>query len=289
MSGRLTKVEFTNLEKVLYPELKVTKAQVIEHYIRVAPKILRVLFNRPLTLTRFPDGVDRGGFYEKDIPPGAPPWVETFKRYSESAQRELSYIVCNQLDTLIWMANLASLEIHMCLSTTDSFENPDLVLVDIDPEPPLDFSDVVDVAILVKENLDALGLRSYVKTSGKKGLHVVVPIVHGYSFLEAREFVQQIGRLVARESELVVTEFRKSRDPGTVFIDYLQNSHGRTMVCPYSLRATPNATVSTPLDWREVDQRLKPEQFNVFTSAKIEKDPWRDLLEHHQKLEMNSK
>jgi bifunctional non-homologous end joining protein LigD len=289
MSGRLTKVEFTNLEKVLYPELKVTKAQVIEHYIRVAPKILRVLFNRPLTLTRFPDGVDRGGFYEKDVPPGAPPWVETFKRYSESAQRELSYIVCNQLDTLIWMANLASLEIHMCLSTTDSFENPDLVLVDIDPEPPLDFSDVVDVAILVKENLDALGLRSYVKTSGKKGLHVVVPIVHGYSFLEAREFVQQIGRLVARESELVVTEFRKSRDPGTVFIDYLQNSHGRTMVCPYSLRATPNATVSTPLDWSEVDQRLKPEQFNVFTAAKIVKDPWKDLLEHHQKLEMNSK
>ena len=289
MSGRLTKVEFTNLEKVLYPELKVTKAQVIEHYIRVAPKILRVLFNRPLTLTRFPDGVDRGGFYEKDIPPGAPPWVETFKRYSKSAQRELSYIVCNQLDTLIWMANLASLEIHMCLSTADSFENPDLVLVDIDPEPPLDFSDVVDVAILVKENLDALGLRSYVKTSGKKGLHVVVPIVHGYSFLEAREFVQQIGRLVARESGLVVTEFRNSRDPGTVFIDYLQNSHGRTMVCPYSLRATPNATVSTPLDWREVDQRLKPEQFNVFTAAKIEKDPWRDLLEHPQKLEMNSK
>ena len=289
MSGRLTKVEFTNLEKVLYPELKVTKAQVIEHYIRVAPRILRVLFNRPLTLTRFPNGVDRGGFYEKDIPPGAPPWVETFKRYSKSAQRELSYIVCNQLDTLIWMANLASLEIHMCLSTVDSFENPDLVLVDIDPEPPLDFSDVVDVAILVKENLDALGLRSYVKTSGKKGLHVVVPIVHGYSFLEARAFVQQIGRLVARESEVVVTEFRKSRDPGTVFIDYLQNSHGRTMVCPYSLRATPNATVSTPLDWSEVDQRLKPEQFNVFTSAKIEKDPWRDLLEHHQKLEMNSK
>ncbi len=289
MSERLTKVEFTNLEKILYPELKVTKAQVIEYYIRVAPKILGVLFNRPLTLTRFPDGVDKEGFYEKDMPLGTPAWVETFKRYSGSAKRELSYIVCDQLDTLIWMANLASLEIHMCLSTANSFENPDLVLIDIDPEPPLNFRDVVDVVVLVKENLDALGLRSYVKTSGKKGLHVVVPIVHGYTFREAREFVQQIGRRVARESRLVVTEFRMSRDPGTVFIDYLQNSHGRTMVCPYSLRSTPNATVSTPLDWSEVDQRLKPEQFNVFTVAKIEKAPWRDLLEQHQKLEVNRK
>jgi bifunctional non-homologous end joining protein LigD len=289
MPGRLTKVEFTNLEKVFYPEIEVTKAQVIEYYIRVAPKILGVLFNRPLTLTRFPDGVHKKGFYEKDIPLGAPTWVETFKRYSESAQRELSYIVCNQLDTLIWMANLASLEIHMCLSTTDYFENPDLVLIDVDPEPPLNFRDVVDVVVLVKEKLDALGLRSYVKTSGKKGMHVVVPVVHGYTFREARAFVQQIGRLVARESELVVTEFRRSRDPGTVFIDYLQNSHGRTMVCAYSLRATPNATVSTPVDWNDVDQRLKPEQFNIFSVAKIEKDPWRDLLENHQKLEMNLK
>ena len=132
-----------------------------------------------------PGRLTKKGFYEKDIPLGAPTWVETFKRYSESAQRELSYIVCNQLDTLIWMANLASLEIHMCLSATDYFENPDLVLIDIDPEPPLNFRDVVDVVILVKEKLDALGLRSYVKTSGKKGLHVVVPIVHGYTFREA--------------------------------------------------------------------------------------------------------
>jgi len=289
MSEKLTKVEFTNLEKVLYPKLNVAKTQVIQYYIQVAPRILGLLFKRPLMLTRFPDGIDKKGFYEKDMPVGTPTWVETFKRYSESAQRDVNYILCNELDTLVWLANLASLEIHICLSTADSFETPDLVLIDIDPEPPLHFRDVVSVTLLVKERLDALGLISYPKTSGKKGLHVIIPIVRKYTFRQVREFVQRIGQLVAKESEIVVTEFRRSRNPGTVFIDYLQNSRGRTMICPYSLRATPEATVSTPLDWREIDQGLKPEQFNIFTVTKIEKDPWKGLLENRQKLEVNWK
>lgn len=285
VSKNLTKVEFINLDKVLYPELKITKAKVIEYYIKVAPKMLDFLAKRPIVLTRYPNGIDKEGFYEKDAPLGTPPWVETFKTYSETAQREISYIVCNDLDTLIWLANLAALEIHIPLSTTGFFESPDMVLFDIYPEPPADIDNVVDVALLLREKLEALGLRSYVKTSGKKGLHVIIPIVNGHTFRQTRDFVHQIGKNLARESEIVVSESSRSKAPGTVFIDYAQNSHGKTMVCPYSLRVTRQATVSTPLEWKEVKKGLKPEEFNIFSVPKIEKNPWERLLEDRQKLE----
>ena len=287
MSKRLTKVDFTNLDKVLYPELRIIKAQVIEYYIRMAPKILNIVTKRPMVLTRFPNGINKEGFYEKDAPLGTPSWVETFKRYSETAQRDVNYIICSNLDTLIWLANLAALEIHMTLSKIGSWDSPDLVLFDIDPEPPANIDDVVDVAILLKEKLDAFGLKSYIKTSGKKGLHAVVPIVDGYEFRRTREFVHQIAKNMAKESEIVVSEFSRSRDPGTVFIDYRQNSHGRTMICPYSLRATPQATLSTPLEWKDIKKGLKPEEFNLFTVVKIEKNPWEGFLEDRQKLDVH--
>jgi len=287
VSKRLTKVDFTNLDKVLYPELRITKAQVIEYYIRIAPKILNIVTKRPMVLTRFPNGINKEGFYEKDAPLGTPSWVETFKRYSETAQRDVNYIICSNLDTLIWLANLAALEIHMTLSKIDSWDSPDLVLFDIDPEPPANIDDVVDVAILLKEKLDAFGLKSYIKTSGKKGLHAVVPIVDGYEFRRTREFVHQIAKNMAKESEIVVSEFARSRDPGTVFIDYRQNSHGRTMICPYSLRATPQATLSTPLEWKDIKKGLKPEEFNLFTVVKIQKNPWEGFLEDRQKLDVH--
>jgi len=285
MSEKLTRVDFTNLDKILYPELKVTKSQVIEYYIRIAPRMLRLLANRPLSLTRFPDGVDKEGFYEKDIPMGTPSWVKTFKRYSESAQRDIHYIVCNDLDTLIWLANLAALEIHMTLSRRDSFESPDLALIDVDPEPPAGYDKVVEVALLLNEKLDSLGLRSYVKTSGKKGLHVLIPVVQGYTFRQTREFVHRIGKELAKESDLIVAEFSRSREPGKVFIDYLQNSHARTMVCPYSLRATPKATVSMPLEWAQIRRELNPEELNIMTARDIQSEPWKNLLEDRQRLE----
>ena len=252
---RLTKVEFTNLDKILYPIPGITKTQVIEHYVRMAPKMLDHLEKRPITLTRFPNGLDGESFYEKDAPKGTPSWVTTFKRYSETAGREINYVVCNSLDTLVWLGNLAALEIHVTLSTVDSFESPDLVLFDIDPEPPVTYDDVVSTTLLLKEKLDALSLKSYVKTSGKKGMHVVVPVVATYTFRQTRNFVHQIGKILSKD-EIVVSEFSKSKDAGTIFVDYMQNSHGRTMVCPYSLRATPKATVSTPIEWADVKNRL---------------------------------
>jgi len=285
VTEKLTKVEFSNLDKILYPELKVTKAQVIEYYIKVAPKMLNLLTGRPIVMTRFPNGIDKEGFYEKDAPQGTPPWVKTFKRYSETAEREINYVLCNDLDTLLWLANLASLEIHMTLSKADSFENPDLVVFDLDPKPPADYDDVVEVALLIKEKLDDLSLTSYVKTSGKKGLHIIMPIVNRYTFQQAREFVQKIAANVEKQTEKVVAQRSKSEMPGKVYLDYVQNSHGRTMICPYSTRATPLATVSTPLEWSDVKKGLNPEEFNLFSVVKVSKSPWEGLLENRQKLE----
>ncbi|MDQ1279293.1 MAG: polymerase protein [Thermoproteota archaeon] len=284
MFEKLTRVEFSNLDKILYPEPGITKAQVIEYYIRVASKILDFVVDRPLTITRFPNGINEKGFYEKDAPSGTPSWVEMYKRYSESAKRDLNYILCNSLDTLIWLANLAALEIHVTLSKSKSFQEPDAALFDIDPEPPANFGDATEATLLLKEKLDGLGLVSYVKTSGKKGLHVLVPIREGYSFSQTREFVHLIGRRLASESKNIVSEMSESKKPGTIFIDYLQNSHGRTMACPYSLRATPQATVSTPLRWDDVNKKLKPEDFNMVNIAKVKDDPWRDMMRNKQIL-----
>ena len=282
----LTRVEFTNLEKILYPEPRITKGQVIEYYVRIAPKLLGLLANRPLVMTRFPDGVDKEGFYEKDAPLGTPSWVETYRRYSESSKRELNYVVCNNLDTLVWLANLAALEIHMTLSRVGSYESPDLVLFDVDPKPPAEFDEAIEVAFLLKEVLDKLGLRSFVKTSGKKGSHVVVPVIDGYTYEQTRSFVHRIAQDLAKNSKTVVSEFVDARKPGVVFIDYRQNSEGRSMVCPYSLRATPGATVSTPLSWDSLGKRIKPSDFTLLTLVKKEDNPWKELFDIRQKLEV---
>jgi bifunctional non-homologous end joining protein LigD len=280
----LTRVRLTRLDKVLYPAVQVTKSDVLTYYIRAAPRMLPFLHDRPLTMHRFPDGVEGEGFFEKDVPSGAPAYVETFTRWSETAERDVHFVLCNNLDTLIWIANLASLEILTTLSTASSYTSPDLLLFDIDPEPPLTFDDVIDVAHVVRGNLEARGIVPFVKTSGKKGVHIVVPLIPGYSFHEVREFAHRIGKDIARDSPHVVSEFPRSRDPGTVFIDYLQNAHGKTMAAPYSLRATPEATVSTPLRWEELRHGVRSQDFNVKTVISRDEDPWRGIFDTRQKI-----
>lgn len=286
MNDRLTKVDFTNLDKVLFPKVHVTKAQVIEYYIKIAPKMLRFLADRPLVLTRFPNGIEKKGFYEKDAPQGIPSWIKTVAIFSETAKREVSYVLCNDIDTLIWLANLAAIEIHMPLSKVNSREKPDLILFDVDPEPPATYEEASEVALCLKKVLDGMGYKSYVKTSGKKGLHIIFPVNPRHTFQETRAFVHKIGQQLSKEHKLVVSELTETKKPGKVFVDYLQNSHGRTMVSPYSLRATPNATVSTPLEWVEVEKGIKPTEMNIFSVVKREKDPWKKLLENRQKLKV---
>jgi bifunctional non-homologous end joining protein LigD len=173
----------------------------------------------------------------------------------------------------------------MTLSQADSFETPDLAVFDLDPTPNAEFDDVVEVANLLKGELSSMGLTSYVKTSGKKGLHILLPIVQKYTFSRVRSFVQEVGERIRRQTSLVVTERSEGKKQGKVYIDYVQNSHGRTMICPYSLRATPDATVSTPLEWSEVRKGLNPKKLNLFSVAKIKETPWEEIMEKRQKLE----
>ena len=286
MSEKLTKVSFSNLDKILFPNVKVTKAQFIKYYIKVAPKMLPFLADRPLVLTRYPNGVDKDGFYAKDAPEGMPEWVKTIRLYSETAKRNVHYILCNDLDTLIWVANLAAVEIHIPLSRVDAREKPDFVFFDVDPEPPATFDDAAAVALNLREKLKALGLKSYVKTSGKKGLHVLIPIQREYTFRETRDFVHTVGKYLAKELDIVVSEFKDTKKPGKVFLDYTQNSHGRTMVCPYSLRVTPDAMVSTPVSWNDLEKKIKPSEFNIQSVPGLRKDPWKDVFKRPQKLEV---
>ena len=285
---KLTKVQLKNFDKIFYPKIKVNKAQIIEYYIKMAPKILPVIKDRPLVLTRYPDGIEgeKVSFFEKNAPEGTPDWVKTKTIYSPTSKRDVRYIVCNDLDTLIWLANLAALEIHMPFSKIDDLDKPDLLFFDIDPEPPATLSDAAEVALLLKGKLDDLGLTPFVKTSGKKGLHVVIPIIPDHTFEKVRGFVHKIGIDLAKESEIVVSEFKDTKKPGKVFADYLQNSPLRTMVVPYSLRPTPDATVSAPFEWSEVKKGINPSDFNIFSVVKRQSDPWKNIFEKRCKLEI---
>jgi bifunctional non-homologous end joining protein LigD len=284
----LTKVKLKNLEKCFYPQADVTKAQVIEYYITMAPKLLPIIKDRPLVLTRYPDGVEgkTPRFFEKNAPQGTPEWVKTYSIYSSASKRNVHYIVCNDLDTLIWLANLAALEIHMPFSTINDIDRPDLLFFDVDPEPPATLSDAAEAALLLKDMLHEMGLTPFVKTSGKKGLHVVIPIVPDHSFEEARAFVHGVGVELAKKSDLVVSEFKDTKKPGKVFADYLQNSPMRTMVIPYSLRPTSQATVSTPLEWSEVKKGINPEDYTINSVVKRGINPWKNLFDNRCKLEI---
>jgi bifunctional non-homologous end joining protein LigD len=284
----LTKVNLTNLEKIFYPRIKVTKGKVIEYYIKIAPKMLSIIANRPLVLTRYPEGVegDKVSFFEKNAPLGTPEWVKIKAIYSSTSKRDVNYVVCNDLDTLIWLANMAALEIHMPFSTINDLDKPDFLFFDIDPESPATLSDAAQVALLLKDKLLDLGLTPFVKTSGKKGLHVVIPIIPDHAFEKTRAFVHKIGIELSKESDIVVSEFKDTKKPGKVFADYLQNSPLRTMVVPYSLRPTPEATVSAPLEWGEVKKGINPSDYNIFSEVKRKSDPWRNIFEKKCKLEI---
>lgn len=279
----LTRVRFSNLDKVLFPELGLTKADIIEYYIKAAPLMLPFLSARTLVRTRYPDGLKGEGFYEKDAPRGAPDWIKTYTKYSTSVEKDTSYVICDDLDTLIWLANLAALELHIPLSRTTSVGSPDLMLFDVDPEPPAGLHEAVQAALILRDYLDALGLAAFFKTSGKKGLHVVVPLDSGYSFMETSSFVHAVAIELASKHDFIVSERSQTNIPGTVLIDYPQNSERGTMIAPYSLRAVREATVSTPLAWSEVPG-LRPFDWNIFNTLDRKKDPWKGLFSESFKI-----
>jgi bifunctional non-homologous end joining protein LigD len=282
--GRVGRVSVTNLNRVLYPEIPTAKRDVIEYYIRTAPRILPFLEGRQLVMQRFPDGVGRPGFFEKDAPLGTPDFVKLFTTYSHTAEREIRYIVCDNPDTLVWLANLAALELNIMLSRNDATAAPDMLLFDLDPEPPAGFQEATVAALLLLEVLEELGLPSFPKTSGKKGIHVVIPLVREYQFEKTRNFVHAVGILLAKRSPIIVSELAQTNDPGTVFIDYLQNTEGKTMISPYSLRATPKGTISMPLSWKEVRAGVSPEDFTILTASSRREDPWKGFFDSPERL-----
>jgi bifunctional non-homologous end joining protein LigD len=324
-------VEFTNLDKVFWPEKGYTKGDLIRYYLDVSKVILPHLEDRPVTLRRFPNGIKGESFYQKDVP-DAPEFVKIVQIWTESTKGKLAAPVCNNLETLLWLAQLADIEIHTWFSRTtplrrmengaaaasdfgksedarraSALNRPDYVVFDIDPylfpgnklpqrkgEKDPDYSRrgfeaAVEATFLVREVLKTLRLESFVKTSGKTGLHLFVPLIRRYTFEQTHEFARTVTQYVeTRYPKKVTTAWATEKRVGKVFLDYNQNRLGATLASAYSLRPTPDAAVSMPVTWKELEKGFDPLQFNIETVPAImkkRKDAWVDLLAKPQKLE----
>ena len=248
----------SNLDKVLFPEAQFTKGQVIDYYIRIAPVMLPHLKNRPLTLKRYPDGADGKFFYEKRCPAFRPSWIKTAAIWSKSNKETISYCVANDLPSLVWMANLASLELHVSLARCPKPDAPTAVVFDLDPGPGADIIDCAEVALFLRDFLDARGLKTFPKTSGSKGLQIYGPLNSTATFDQTKLFARRTAEILAREHpDKALTQMARNLRKGKVFIDWSQNDQHKTTVCAYSLRAKEHPTVSTPLKWSELEAALK--------------------------------
>ena len=252
------KLTLTNLDKVLYPAAGFTKGQVIDYYVRVAPVLLPHLARRPLTMKRYPGGVDEEYFFEKNAPKHRPEWVETTPVWSDSNHRTVNYILANELATLVWIANLASLELHPSLSHAPNIDQPSMIVFDLDPGPPANIVQCAQVGLWVRAIFDHFGLQSFPKTSGSKGMQIYVPLNTKTSYDETKGFAHAIARLLEQEHrDLVVSDMKKAVRTNKVFVDWSQNDEHKTTIGVYSLRARERPTVSTPITWDEVEQALK--------------------------------
>ncbi|MGI9115036.1 MAG: ATP-dependent DNA ligase [Chthoniobacterales bacterium] len=253
------KLAVSNLNKVLYPKAGFTKGQVIDYYIRIAPVLLPHLRDRPLTMKRYPNGVDGEFFYEKNCPAHRPSWVKTAKVWSEGNQRDMYYCLAQDLPTLIWAANLADLELHTSLARKKNVAQPTMMVFDLDPGPPADIVQCCQVGLWLRDLLAEMKLRSFPKTSGSKGLQVYVPLnTAPTSFDETKALSRALAEHLEREhGGLVVSKMLKALRGGKVLVDWSQNDEHKTTVCVYSLRAKDEPTVSTPVSWDEVENCLK--------------------------------
>ncbi|MCU1450898.1 MAG: primase-like protein [Acidimicrobiales bacterium] len=251
------RLKLSNLDKVLYPEAGFTKGQVIDYYTRVASALLPHLRMRPLTLKRYPNGVDQGHFYEKRCPSHRPDWVKTAPVESTRHGGPIDYCVCDDLATLVWVANLASIELHPSLSRGTDVGRPTTMAFDLDPGPPAGIIECCQVAVWLREVLDELGLQSFPKTSGSKGMQLYVPINTPVDYDATKGFSHALARLLEKQHpKEVLSVMTKDLRKGKVFIDWSQNDEHKTTVSVYSLRARERPTVSTPVRWEEVEAAL---------------------------------
>lgn len=280
----------SNLEKILYPQAGFAKGQVLDYYAQVAPVLLPHLTGRPLTRKRYPNGVDGESFFEKNAPRGTPEWVRTVRLPTPGSTKNrdtIDFVVVDELATLIWVANLASLELHVPqwrVGRCGEVLGPDLLVLDLDPGPPASIVECCRVAALLRAELADDGLAAYPKTSGKKGLQLYAP-VRADSADETRGYARTLAqRLERRHPDLVVFDMSKQLRHGKVLVDWSQNAAAKTTVAPYSLRAQPTPTVSTPVSWEEVASCRAPEQLRytpgeVLTRLERDGDLLADLVE----------
>jgi len=265
-------VKVSNLDKVMYPEVGFTKGQLIDYYARIAPVLVPHLANRPLTLKRYPGGVDEEFFFEKNATKHRPEWVKTVPIWSEGNHRDVNYILANDLPTLVWIANLASIELHPSLSYAEDIMCPRQLVFDLDPGPPANIVQCCQVAMWLRAIFEHFGLESFPKTSGSKGLQIYVPLNTKTHYDETKPFAHAMARLLENEHrDLVVSDMKKAIRTNKVFVDWSQNDEHKTTVSVYSLRARERPTVSTPVTWEEVERTLKKKDAGllVFESDQV--------------------
>jgi bifunctional non-homologous end joining protein LigD len=286
-------LKLSNLDKVLYPATGFTKAQLIDYYVRIAPVLLSHLKGRPLTMKRYPEGVEGQFFYEKNCPTHRPDWVKTVPVWSDGNNRWMQYCLIEDLATLVWAANLADIELHTSLSLGKKIEQPTFLVFDLDPGPPANIVQCCQVGLWVRTLFAAMGLEAYPKTSGSKGLQVYVPLHTPATYDETKPFAKEIARLLERRyPDRVVSDMKKALRTNKVFVDWSQNDQYKTTICVYSLRAKERPTASTPVNWEEVENCLtkKDPDLLVFdSSAVLERsdkhgDLYEPVLTQKQKL-----
>jgi len=286
-------IKLSNLEKVLYPATGFTKKDVIDYYVRIGPAMLPHLKGRALTRKRYPDGVDAEPFFEKNAPKHKPDWVKTAPIWSEGGRRTVYYILANDMATLVWLANLAALELHPSLALATDIKCPTEMVFDLDPGPPANIVQCCQVGIWLREIFEHFGLQSFPKTSGSKGLQLYVPLNTPTTFEKTKLFSRALAQLLEQDHpEHVVSYMKKKVRTGKVFVDWSQNDEHKTTIAIYSLRARERPTVSTPVTWEEVERCLKKKDAGLLvfessqTIARFEKhgDLFEPVLTLKQKL-----
>ncbi len=262
-------VDFTNVDKIFWPAEEYTKGDLIEYYRAISPWLLPYLRDRPVVLTRYPDGIDGKSFFQKDAPVYAPDWLRLETMWSEQAQREIRYFVLDDLPSLLYVANMASIPLHVWSSRIAALERPDWCILDLDPKgAPL--THVVKIARHLHALCDSIGLPSYAKTSGSTGVHVLIPLGARYTYEQSKTLAELLARFTAKSLPDIATIVRAVGDrEGKVYLDYLQNGHGKLLVGPFSVRPLPGAPVSMPLKWSQVTSRLSLERYNIRTAPQL--------------------
>lgn len=279
-------IALSNTDKILFPKAKVSKGDLIDYYRRIAPTMLPRIAGRPLSLERYPDGVEAGGFMQKNASDYFPDWIRRARLAKEDGN--VDHVVAEDAATLVYLANQACVTLHVGLARTDRVDHPDFMVLDLDPSDD-DFGKVKRAARDGRALLEEVGLTSFVQTTGSRGLHVWVPLDRAEPFDEVRDLASGLAdALVARAPDERTTAQRKSNRGDRVFIDIARNAYGQTVVAPYSVRARPEASVATPLHWHELDSPdLEPRRYtvrNMFRRLGRMLDPWAGIEKRAQKL-----